>query len=660
MIDGELSRRAETFGIETSYYDARGTLRHASDEAVRAIFDVLARSGPPPGAEPAVHVMRKGHITPLPGLCADGAAWRLMRGSRPVATGVCENGGVTLPERTRLGSYRLEVDGTGTPARPQAVLVAPAQAWQPKVFDRGGRVWAFAVQLYGVRSRRNWGIGDFTDLRDLVRIAGSLGAAGVALNPLHAITLDDPGAISPYSPTSRLFLNPLYIDVEAVPEFPGVAAAGLAETVQRLRATAQVDYAGVIPAKLAALRLAYDTFRSGGGSAERRADFAAFKAERGDWLAGFCAFSVLRARHGGPWWAWPEEWRTPSRDKLAELARTDPAETDFHAFVQWAADRQLAACAAAAADAGMPVGLYLDVAVGVAADSADVWANQGAYVRELSAGAPPDLLNTAGQDWGLASFNPRVLLDTDFALLRETLRAVMRHAGAIRIDHVLGFNRLYLVPHGFRPDQGTYVRFPLEAMLAVVAQESQAEHCLVIGEDLGTVPDGFRETLAAWNVWSYRVMLFERLSDYSFAAPSAYPTQALVSFSTHDLPTFSGWLSGHDLDVKHGLGIDPGESIDARNWARHVAGEALRRDVGADHLSFPGVARFLARTPSRLLVVAAEDAFGVIDQPNVPGTINEHPNWRQKLPLLLEDVATEPRLAEIARIMREEGRAIGG
>ncbi|MDC7786573.1 4-alpha-glucanotransferase [Rhodoplanes sp. TEM] len=658
MSEGELSRRAETFGVETSYYDARGTLREVGDDAVGAILDVLARSGPPPGAEPHVHVRRRGRIEPIYGVCGDGTAWKLTRGNRTVASGTCEHGAVVLPEKTKVGSYRLLLDPAGE--RPQAVLVAPEAAWQPKTFDKGGRVWALAVQLYGVRSEHNWGIGDFSDLRSLVRIAGSFGAAGVALNPLHAITLDDPGAISPYSPTSRLFLNPLYVDVAAIPEFPGLAAAGLADEVARLRSTAQVDYAGVIPAKLKALRLAFEAFRER-GSAERHADFAAFKSERGDWLTGFCAFAVLRARYGGPWWMWPEEWRAPSRDTLTRLAASDAAEMEFHAFVQWTADRQLAACSTAAAEAGMPVGLYLDVAVGVAADSADVWSNQGAYVRELSAGAPPDLLNTAGQDWGLASFNPRVLMETDFALLRETLRAVMRHAGAIRLDHVLGFNRLYMVPHGFKADQGTYVRFPLEAMLAVVAQESQAEHCLVIGEDLGTVPDGFRETLAGWNVWSYRIMLFERAwdSDSSFSPPHGYPEQALVSFSTHDLSTFSGWMSGHDLDVKHGLGIDPGETEDARQHARQMIAAALRHEVGADHVSFDGVARFLARTPARLLVVAAEDAFQVADQPNVPGTINQHPNWRQTLPVRLEDFSSDHRLVEIARILREEGRAFG-
>lgn len=657
--EGELNRRAEDFGVETAYWDARGEHRVPSEEAVDAVVDVLARSGPPPGHDPTVRVVRVGRDGRLDGLCGDGDGWRILDGAdHEVAQGGCEHGAVVVPGLA-VGSYRLRIDGPNGESRTDPLLVAPERAWQPEVFDQNGRVWTFAVQLYGVRSRRNWGIGDFGDLKTLVGIASARGAAGIALNPLHAITLDDPNAISPYSPTSRLFLNVLYIDVEAIPEFPGLEAAGLAEEVSRLRETPQVDYAGVIAAKLKGLRLAFDAFRKRAKKA-RRDDFAAFKADRGQWLARYAAFLVLRARHGGPWWEWPEEWRKPSPQMVASLRQSAAAEIEFHAFLQWVADRQLAACAEVARAAGMPIGLYLDVAVGVAADSADVWAAQGAYVRELSAGAPPDLLNTAGQDWGLASFNPRVLITTDFALLRETLRAVMRHAGAIRLDHVLGFNRLYMVPQGFKPDQGTYVRFPLQAMLAVVAQESNAQHCVVVGEDLGTVPEGFRETLADWNVWSYRVMLFERNwnGDGSFCAPGTYPAQALVSFATHDLPTFTGWLSGHDLDVKHGLGIDPGETVAERQTARERISEALKRDAGADHVSFQGVARFLARTPSRLLVVAAEDVFQVEDQPNVPGTINEHPNWRQKLPIAVEDIAGDHRLDEIGTVLREEGRAV--
>lgn len=502
-----------------------------------------------------------------------------------------------------------------------------------------------------------------------MQIAGELGAAGIGLNPLHAINLDEPNWISPYSPGSRLFLNALYIDVEAIPEFPGLKAAGLVDEVARLRAEPLVDYAGVIAAKLKGLRLAHAAFRKGSSAksakskaaklnAERQADFAAFKESRKPMIDGFAAFAVLHQRFGPPWWNWPEEWQRPSPEKLEELWRTEREEMDFHAFVQWVADRQLRACRDTARQMKMPIGLYLDVAVGVTANGSDVWSNQGAYVRELSAGAPPDMLNTTGQDWGLASFHPGVLAKTDFQLFRETLRAVMRHAGAIRIDHVLGFNRLYLVPQGFKANQGTYIRYPFEAMLAVVAQESNAARCVVIGEDLGTVPDGFRERLADWNVWCYRVMLFERWGDGTFKASKEYPAQALVSFSTHDMPTFHGWMSMKDIATKHSIGLDPGEKQSERTRSHRALRDALAYEAPTvEHASALEITRFLARTPSRLLVIGAEDIFEVAEQVNIPGTIDEHPNWRRRLPVDLEDYLSDDRLRAVADALRSAGRA---
>lgn len=656
--EDQLSAQAKAFGVETSYYDALGTQRTPSAEALREIVNVLEIHAREAGAvaTPPVRVVRQGGDGRLDNACGDGGGWRLVEGDREVAHGACHGHAITLPAELRVGSYRLLAGHD--PKEGQPLIVAPPKSYQPAIFDDGRRVWLLAVQLYSLRSRRNWGIGDFTDLKTLVQIAGMHGAAGIGLNPLHTINLDDPGMISPYSPSSRLFLNVLYVDVEAAPEFPGLAAAGLAEEVERLRASELVDYAGVIAAKLKGLRLAYDAFRER-GSPERRADFDAFKRERGATLGGYAAFTTLHRKFGPPWWNWPEEWRNPTAEKIDELWRSEGVEMDFHAYMQWLADRQLRACAVTARELSMPVGLYLDVAVGVSANSADVWNNQGAYVRELSAGAPPDMLNTFGQDWGLASLHPSVLAHTDFSLLRETLRAIMRHAGAIRIDHVLGFNRLYMIPHGHKPFEGTYVRFPFEAMLAVLAQESNAERCIVVGEDLGTVPEGFREKLAEWNVWSYRVMIFERVHDGSFKPPSDYPAPALVSFATHDLPTFSGWLSNHDLEVKRGLGMDPGETEADRERAHRAMAAALARDCGSDKPSTPEMIRYLARTPSRLLVVAAEDVFDILDQVNVPGTINEHPNWRRRLSVSLEDFAADSRLSAVADVLRHEGRAIG-
>lgn len=671
-----LVNKAQAFGIETTFYNALGVKQTPSEAALREILHVLVANAEAAGVTngTAVHVLREGHDSRLHDVGGDGGTWRLVNHQGgEVGNGRCEGRTAALPSGLPVGSYRLIISHNGQETV-QPVLVSPARSFQPPVFDRGGRVWALAVQLYSLRSRRNWGIGDFSDLKELVRIAGELGAAGIGLNPLHAINLDEPNRVSPYSPSSRLFLNPLYIDVEAIPEFPGLKAAGLVKEVARLREEPLVDYPGVIATKLKGLRAAYAAFRKGskkskamklaqaalgkGGSAERQADFAAFKEERKPMIDGFAAFAVLHRRFGPPWWNWPEEWHRPSPEKLAELWRTDGEEMDFHVFVQWVADRQLRACRDAAREMKMPIGLYLDVAVGVTANSADVWSNQGAYVRELSAGAPPDMMNTIGQDWGLASFHPDVLASTDFQLFRETLRAVMRHAGAIRIDHVLGFNRLYLVPQGHKATQGVYLRYPFEAMLAVVAQESNAARCVVIGEDLGTVPDGFRERLADWNVWCYRVMLFERWGDGTFKASREYPEQALVSFSTHDLPTFHGWLSMKDIATKHSIGLDPGEKEHDRARSHRALRDALAYEVPTvQHSSALEIARFLARTPSRLLVIAVEDVFDVTEQINIPGTIDEHPNWRRRLPVDLEDYRSDDRLRAVADVLRDAGRA---
>jgi 4-alpha-glucanotransferase len=283
----------------------------------------------------------------------------------------------------------------------------------------------------------------------------------------------------------------------------------------------------------------------------------------------------------------------------------------------------------------MKVGLYLDVAVGVRADGFDAWLEQEAISRRLSVGAPPDVLNTAGQDWGLAGFNSTGLAARDFEPFRAMIEASARYSGAIRLDHVLGLNRLYLVPAGFSPREGAYVTMPLDALLAVAAIESQARRCIIIGEELGTVPDGFREKLKEWGIWSYLVLLFERDHD-RFKAPDRFSADALVTFNTHDLCSFAGWRSGHDLRVKHGLAIDPGERDDERHHAIAALDRTLS-DHGIHAADFAAVTAYLSRTPSRILSVAIDDVVGVVDQINVPGTVDQHPNWRRRLPLSIEE-----------------------
>ena len=298
------------------------------------------------------------------------------------------------------------------------------------------------------------------------------------------------------------------------------------------------------------------------------------------------------------------------------------------------------------------VGLYLDVAVGVQSDGFDAWNEQAAISRHLAVGAPPDPLNTAGQNWGLAGFNAAGLVMTSFEPFREMLRASMRYAGAIRLDHVLGLKRLYLVPHGFAPDNGVYVQMPFEALLAATAQESVAHRCVVIGEDLGTVPEGFREHMADWGIWSYLVMMFERDNRGAFYGLDHYKANALVTLNTHDLSTYAGWRSFGDLKLKRSIGIDPGESDDARWQALTALSDTLRAH-GVEGHDLYAVTGFLARTKSRLLTISLEDILGLLDQPNIPGTVDEHPNWRRRLPLAVGDIAAAIDTAGLKTAMQE-------
>ncbi len=541
--------------------------------------------------------------------------------------------------------------------QPLDVPAEPLRAFQ----GDGRRVWGLAVQLYALRSRCNWGHGDFTDLRNLVALAGARGAAAIGLNPLHALFTDRAEEASPYAPNSRLFLNPLYIDVEALPEFPGLAAAGLADEVAALRATDMIAYARVAAVKLRGLRLAHDAFRRQ-ASAARRADFDAFRAEQGEALLRYACFEVLRRQYApAPWPQWPRPWCAPDRAQLDGFRAAHEAECEFHEFMQWAADRQLAACAATARGAGMPVGLYLDLAVGIDRHGADAWSLRDAVLPGVSMGAPPDALNVEGQDWGLAPFNPHMLPADDFAAMRQLMRATMRHAGAIRLDHVLGLNRVFMVPLGLSAKEGAYVQFPFQQLLRVIAEESSDRRCIVIGEDLGTVPEHFRETVARWGLWGYRVVLFEREGDGRFKQPEAYPAEAVAAFNTHDLSSFHGWLVGHDLAVKRGIGLDPGEDDGARAWARQMLRAILsERAPGYAPDDIAAVAALLAATPSRLAIVALDDVLGVLDQINVPGTVEQHPNWRRKLPLALEELETHEGLVRVAQAFAQGGRSIAG
>ncbi|EKS29097.1 4-alpha-glucanotransferase [Afipia felis] len=638
----DLPEKLSRYGIEASFIDGNGQTHTIDEQTFHHVAEALGPA--PPRATPIVMrcvdgvgidslVARLSHLHDWKVFDADD---RLILSSADARS---------YARRLPFGVYRLRGHDE---AAENSLIVAPERAYEGE-FDRR---WLLAVQLYGIRSRGNWGIGDFSDLQALLRWAANLGAAGVGLNPLHALFDDEAEDCSPYSPNSRLFLNSIYIDVAALPELPEHFVAENRAEIERLRNSELVDYAGVAALKQCGLRLAFAQFKTR-TTLKRKSAFDAFRKQRGRTLWRFACFEALRQKYRSAWWEWPEPWRRPDDEALSQFRRSDDAdEIAFAEFVQWCAHEQLQACVALGEELGLPVGLYLDIAVGVKSGGFDAWNEQAAISRRLSVGAPPDQLNTAGQDWGLAGFNTSGLEARAFAPFRDMLSASMRYAGAVRLDHVLGLNRIYVVPSGFPPDCGVYIRMPFEAMLANVAIESAAHRCIMIGEDLGTVPDGFRERLADWAIWSYRVMIFERGAGGVFNAPDSYPAHALVTFSTHDLATFAGWRSGHDIALKQSLQIDPGENIGDREHAVHQLDVMLGGQLhGRD--GFKLVLSYLAQTPSRLLGVAIEDLLGIADQANVPGTTVQHPNWRRKLPLPFEvwdDAIDVDRLREALRL----------
>jgi len=649
----DLFAKAKQLGIQTEYIDGQGHRRVTDAAALEIILNALPIPEPYRFLSGTV-VIRSGHParTGLSHAATFPLCWKIVADLKVIAEGEVSEHIIAWPQDLPAGTYRLHLTDASSVSEQAPLIVAPATAFGGD-FDR---CWLLAVQLYGIRSARNWGIGDFTDLEELIELAAGLGADGVGLNPLHALFDDRPGDCSPYAPNSRLFLNPLYIDIERVAGFQPGMVAEHRDAIARLRQDGVVHYTAVAELKWRALRSAFEAFKACSKS-RAHADFAKFRAERGAMLSRFACFEVLRHRFNKPWWEWPEEWQKPDDSRSAALhAGPDAAEIEFVKFVQWCADAQLASCRNLAARLGMKVGLYLDVAVGVQSDGFDAWKEQAAISRHLSVGAPPDALNTAGQNWGLAGFNAAGLEIQSFEPFREMLRASMRHAGAIRLDHVLGLKRLYLVPHGFAADNGAYVQMPFEALLAVTAQESMAHRCVVIGEDLGTVPEGFREQMADGGIWSYQVMMFERDDRGSFRGVDHYSPNALVTFNTHDLCTYAGWRRFGDLALKRSLGIDPGESDDARWHALAMLADVLRHHaIDGDDLY--AVAGFLARTRSRLLAISLEDLLGVIDQPNIPGTVNEHPNWRRRLPLAIDEIVAAIDVAALKTATRERTRA---
>lgn len=585
---------------------------------------------------------------------------------------------LTLPTLAQ-GYHQLTVNYGNTSAQ-CPLIYAPQTCYSPQEAS-SEKMWGYAAQLYSLKSDNNLGMGDFGDLAKLVEKSAQQQASAIGLNPLHPLYQNNPAHRSPYSPTSRCFLNTLYIDITQTPNFSSCEAAQTrfnSEEVQNkisyARQTKLIDYPAVADIKFDILEILFSDFIK--TAPIEMAEFNDFKQHQGNDLLQLATFEALYEHfrktdfNAYGWPNWPTAFQSPNSDEVKVFQQQHAEHIDYFCFVQWLAHRQLKSIAEQATNLGMPVGLYLDLAVGCDGSGVDVWSDKDVYVAGAAVGAPPDAMNTLGQDWGLTPINPVALQKQGYQPLVKALRSNMQYAGALRIDHILGLMRQYWVAPGMKADEGVYITFPLEDILRIIALESRRNNCVVIGEDLGTVPDGFGEIMARAGLLSYKVLFFERWDSGFFMRPDLYPAQSMVTVSTHDLPTLSGWWTGKDLEWRQELNLYPNEEMgqnerNSRIEDRQLLVAALD-DLNVMNMSNApaqapaqmnreltlAVQKYMAQAPSHIQLIPLEDALEIVEQVNIPGTIDEHPNWLQKLPVSIENFDQIDSVSELAAAMR--------
>lgn len=584
-------------------------------------------------------------------------------------------GALEFPEIAGPGYYRLE-----SAAGESRLAVAPARAFGIGDLVGERRLWGLAAQLYSLRRDHDGGIGGFAALADLARLAAGQGADALAVSPVHALFTADLGRFSPYAPSSRLFLNPLHADPADILGPCGlverVTELGLGEALARAEAEPLLDWPRAGTMRLQLLREAFALLRAGPlaeGREDRLAEeFQIFRQQHGTALEDHARFEALHRHQIGEgcwsWRGWPTALRDVRSPEVEAFAREHAEEVLYQQFLQWLADRELGAAHRTARDAGMAIGLIGDLAIGTDSDGSHAWCRPGDLLSGVSVGAPPDALNAQGQSWGLTTFSPRALRDGAYASFVEMLRAALRHAGGVRIDHVLGLNRLWLVPGNASPIEGAYVRYPFGDLLRLIALESWHHRAIVVGEDLGTVPEGFQDRLAANGILGMRVLWFHRRNGL-YIQTQDWPRDVMATTSTHDVAPVAAWWAGRDIDWRARVGQYGTRAVEQderaqRDVDRAALWEAFRHEgivegEAPDVADPPGTVvdaaiRHVARTPSRLAIIPLEDLLGLDEQPNLPGTTDEHPNWRRRLPAPATILFADPDCAARLATLREE------
>ncbi|GAA2458602.1 4-alpha-glucanotransferase [Streptomyces mauvecolor] len=666
-----LARLAARHGVATSYSPSAGVTVDVPDATVVAVLAALGVDASTPDALrralAAAEAAEADRLLP-PTLVRWGD------GPVPGLSGELTVAG-TPADQLPLGVHQLAVRHRDGRTASATLIVAPERVPQPP-----SRTHGFLVQLYSLLSGRSWGMGDLGDLAELASWSGrTLGSGFVQVNPLHAAVPGAPTDPSPYRPSSRRFPDPVHLRIEDIPEYAYAGGrAGLEELTARAAALRQrvlvkgelIDRDAVWDLKREALEILYRVPLGPG----RRAAYCDFLAGQGQALEDHATWCALAERYGPHWRRWPEGLRDPGSAATARARRELIDRVDFHTWLAWLTDTQLAAAQRAAREAGMPVGLVHDLAVGAHPEGADAWAQQDAYAPGMSIGAPPDAFNARGQDWGLPPWRPDVLAACGYAPYRGLLQGLLRHAGALRIDHVMGLFRLWWVPQGHPPTDGTYVHYDAEAMLAVLALEAHRAGAVVIGEDLGTVEPGVREALAERGVLGTSVLWFER--DWAGTgrplAPEDWRPGCVATATTHDLPSTAARLTGEHVQLRHRLGLlatplaqeQHAARAEVSEWLGYLERLGLLPDApGDEEAEIRAVYAFLLRTPARMVGVWLPDAVGDRRPQNLPGTWDEYPNWRLPVagpdaqPLTLEAIAASPRVRGLMRVFGGRGGA---
>ncbi|MDH0301010.1 MULTISPECIES: 4-alpha-glucanotransferase [unclassified Pseudomonas] len=679
MSEQPLHRLAARVGLARDWIDANNRAQQVSDEVLRQVLQGL---GHPADSDTAITASLSAveqaedseHLPPL--LTVDqGQPLALQRYFSAGRQARCnlEDGSLRslsldaqarLPGELPLGYHQLDIDG-----RTFTVAVAPPRchALEDRVEQPPPRCWGLSVQLYSLRRPGDGGYGDCLALAQLARSAAERGADALAISPIHALSTLEQRHYSPYSPSSRVLLNVLYASPTVVfgdrEVRMAIEACGLQQALEALEQQPLVDWPRAAEARLRLLKALYQHFSQ--GEHPLRKDFDSFRVNAGEQLEHHCRFEMLQAEAvnhglGADWRNWPEAWHDPYHPEVEAFASAYPARVEFHAFCQWLTERSLQRAQDAARSNGMAVGLIADLAVGADGAGSQAWSRQDELLADLNVGAPPDILNRAGQDWGICAFSPEGLRRNGYRAFIEMLRANLAHAGGLRIDHVMGLRRLWLIPRGAEPSEGAYLDYPLDDLLRLLALESVRHQAIILGEDLGTVPEGLRERLADKAVLGMRVLPFEQAAPGQFRPILDWPDNALATTGTHDLAPLAGWLVSRDIDWSHRLRlIDAASELHWRH-TRALERDGLRRTLEHNYGPLQGdtalidaAIRYVGHTRAPLVLVPLEDLLGNDEQPNLPGTTAGHPNWRRRFKAQVRDLLDDEDAARRLELLAQ-------